>query len=195
MKYIVIILFFLSTFFTVNIVNAQCRNINNVYWEQINDSIKKETIASREINIDVVNYYKGYFRFTDNEKSFQLLDTLISVPKQVNIKALYFYLFNKICVKADGAVAEGLGNYCQKIIINDPVYVLNYFSYHNSTMKTYAQLLGYELYFKRKGTSDIEYNFNDFKKLVKDKIDNDINLQKTFTDFNSEIENIMKNMD
>ena len=195
MKHIVIILFLLSTCFIVNIVNAQCRNINSVYWEQINDSIKKETIASKEVNVDVVNYYKGYFRFTDNEKSFQLLDTLISAPKQINIKALYFYLFNKICVKADGAVAEGLGSYCQKVIINDPMYVLKYFSSHNSIMRTYAQLLGYELYFKGKGTSDIEYNFNDFKILIKDKIDNDINLQKTFSDFNNKIEEIMKNMD
>jgi len=195
MKHIVIILFFLSPWFTVNIVNAQCRNINSVYWEQINDSIKKETITSRGVSIEAVNYYKGYFRFTDNEKSFQLLDTLTSEPEQMNIKALYFYLFNKICAKADGAVAEELGNYCQKIVINDPIYVLNYFSSNNSTMKTYAQLLGYELYFKENGTSDIEYNFNDFKKLIKDKIDSDINLQKTFNDFNKEIEEIMKNMD
>lgn len=195
MKHIFINLFFLSTCFIVNIANAQCCKIENVYWEQINDSIKKETIMLRELNVDVVNYYKGYFRFTDNEKSFQLLDTLTSGPKQTNIKALYFYLFNKICVKADGAVAEVLGNYCQKIIINDPIYVLNYFSSHNSTMKTYTQLLGYELYFKGKGTSDIEYNFNDFKKLVKDKIGSDVNLQKTFNDFNGEIEEIMQNMD
>jgi len=195
MKHTVIILFFLSPWFIVNIVNAQCRNINGVYWEQMNDNIKKETIASREANVDVINYYKGYFRFTDNEKSFQLLDTLTSEPKQMDIKALYFYLFNKACVKADGAVAERLGNYCQKIIINDPIYVLNYFSSHNSTMKTYAQLLGYELYFKENGTSRIEYNFNDFKKLVNDKIDSDVNLQKIFNDFNKKIEEIMKSMD
>lgn len=195
MRNIVIILFSLSTCFIVNVVNAQCRKINSVYWEQINDSIKKETIASKEMNADVVNYYNKNFNISDDEKLPLLLKILTSEPKNRNIKALYFYLFNKICMKADGATADGLGNYCQKVIINDPVYALSYFSSHNLIMKTYAHLLGYEFYFKEIKMSSLQYDFNDFKKLINDKIANSINLQKTFNDFSSEIEKIMKNMD
>jgi len=193
MKNLIVFLAFLCAGFTVNLANAQCKT-TNIYWEQMSDSIKKATIASNEVNVNAVNYYKGNFRFTDDEKSLQLLKILTSNPENGNIKALYFYLFNKICTKADGAASEGLGNYCQGIILNDPIYVLNYFSSHDSIMKIYAQLLGYELYFKEKGTSKIRYNFNDFKKIINDKIGSDANLKKTFNDFNNEIERVMKNM-
>lgn len=195
MKNIIIILTFLSAYCVVNLVNAQCREINHVYWEQLSDSIKQETIASNEVDDNAINYYKGIIKFVDDEKSFQLLKILTSKPENRNIKALYFYLFNMICIKADGAAAEGLGNYCQKIIVNDPIYVLNYFSSHNPIMKRYAQSLGAELYFKEKEISDIKYNFNDFNKLINDKIGDDTNLKNIFKDFCREIERIMKSMD
>jgi hypothetical protein len=176
-------------------VNAQCRKINYVYWEQVNDSVKKETIASKEVYGSAINYYKGIIKFTDDEESFRLLKILTSEVENSSIKALYFYLFNRICIQADGAAAERLGDYCQKIMINGPIYVLNYFLSQNSIMKRYAQLIGSELYYKEKGVSDIEYNFSDFKKLINDKISSDVNLQKAFKDFSSEIEKIMTSMD
>lgn len=185
----------LAFLFVISAFNAQCKPNSGIYWEQMSESVKKETVASDEVDVNAANYYKGNFVFTDNEKSFQLLDVLTSEYENPNIKALYFYLFNEICTKADGAISEVLGNYCQKVLLNDPVYVLNYFSSHSSIMRTYAQLLGYELYFKNDGTSDIKYNFTDFKKLINEKIKNDDNLKMTFNNFNSEIEKIMKNMD
>jgi hypothetical protein len=193
----------LFTNFTINLINAQCRSTYNIYWEQVSDSVKNETIASSEVDINAVNYYKENFQFTDDERSLRLLKVLISEPENENIKALYFYLFNRICIRGDGAATEGLGNSCQKIMINDPVYVLNYFSSHNIIMKSYAELLGYELYCKEKKISDIKYNFNDFKKIINDKLKSDANLnsafsyilKKTFNIFNSEIEKVIKSMD
>jgi len=193
MKNLIVFLAFLCAGFTVNLANAQCKT-TNIYWEQLSDSVKKATIASNEVNINALNYYKGRFNLAVDKKSYQLLDTLTAEHNDGNIKALYFYLFNRACAQSDGALSEVMGDYCQNIIVNDPVYALNYFSSHNSVMTKYALFLGYELYCKEKGVSDITYNFSDFKKLINSKIGSDANLKKTFNDFNNEIERVMKNM-
>ncbi len=195
MKNLIVILTFFFSALIFHFASAQCCNPNNAYWEQLSDDVKKETITSLKVDANVVNYYKGELKFTDDEKSSRLLDTLTSESKNGNAKALYFYIFNDICAKSDGAISEILGKYCQKIMLNDPLYVLNYFSTHNSIMKTQAQLLGSELYFKEKGLSDIKYDFNSFKKLVNEKIKDDTILKETFNDYNIEIEKTMKNMD
>jgi len=190
MKNLIIVLTLLLAGIAANPANAQ----SSVYWEQLSDSIKKATLASNEVNINAANYYKGKFQFTDDERSNHLLKILTAKSEDENIKALYFYLFNRICAKADGAVGEVLGNYCLKMILNDPVDVLNYFASHNSIMKLYAMFLGEEFYFKEDGTSAIKYNFSDFKKLINNKIGSDTNLKKTFDDLNNEISRVMKNM-
>lgn len=192
MKNLTVILSFLFASLTANYASAQ--GCSSVYWEQLSDSVKNATIASNEVSIDAVAYYKGNLKITDNERSFRLFDILTSEPTNKNIRAFYFYLFNTICTKSDGAISEVLGDNCQKVLINNPVYVLSYFSSHDSIMNIYARLLGSELYFKQEGTSRIMYNFNDFKKLINDKLGANANLQKIFNDLNSEIEKIMKNM-
>jgi hypothetical protein len=190
---VVLSLLFISSL--LNAVCAQNSEVSNVYWEQLNDSVKKEIILSSEVNDDVRNFYNRKFRITDSDKSFRLLDTLTTEQKNTKIKALYFYLFNRICTQTDGAVGEVLAKYCLKIFMNDPVFLLDYFSSHNSVMKAYAQRLGYEFYFKKDGTSDIKYDFSELKKITNAEIDNSTNLKKTFRDFCKEIEITISNMD
>jgi uncharacterized protein YxeA len=191
----IIILTLLSVQIASYSVHAQHCDDKNVYWEQMSDVAKQETITLMGTNRNVVSYYEGNFRLSDDEKTFRLLDELTEKPENENVKALYFYLFNKICSDSDGATSEGLGKFCQEIILNDPVYVLSYLGRQDTYLKLYARFLGYEFYFKEDGVSDLEYNFGDFKKLVSDKIKKSTPLKPTFCSLIREIEKIMKNME
>lgn len=195
MRALIVFLILLLTNSVSYFVNAQNCHAKCVYWEQVSNNLKNEIIASNKINAGAVNYYNGTFRFTDDAKSFRLLDTLMSRPDNEYIRALYFYLFNDVCMKSDGAVSEILGKYCQKMMVNDPVCVLNYFSSHNAILKKYAQLLGYEFCFAKEGVSGIKFNFSDFKKIISSKLEEHSSLKKTFDDFNREVEVMIKNMD
>lgn len=192
-------LLWFSIFFTTAFI---CNGANNnpccekrMYWEQLSDSLQKNILASNDVDNNVLDYYHGYFEISDNDRSFGLLNTLTNKHTDNNINALYFYLFNKVCSTSDGAVSEVLGNYCQKILINDPVYVINYFASHNSLLKTYVLLLGAEFYFKEEGTSDLKYNYKDFKKILNDKIGEDKNLKIVLDNFYLEMDKVIKNMD
>ncbi len=179
--------------------NRNCNQINllcnYVYWEDLTDNQKDDILNSEEVNREVVAFYQGNLKIGDNNQTINLLDTLSFFAKKEKISALYFFLFNQICINADGALAEMIGSYCQTIILNSPTYVINYFSNNEHILKIYAQYLGYELYFKEKGTSDIEYNYEDFKKLLSDKMENLVQYEEILKLFYDEIEKTMKNMD
>jgi hypothetical protein len=175
--------------------DAQNSDGQIVYWEQLSDDAKKEIIESDEIDAVAVDYYEKGFKFTDDEKLFTLLDVLTSKPGNRNINALYFYLLNDICAKSDGAVSEVMGCYCLKMMVNAPLFVLNYFTHHETAMSMYASYIGHELYFKEEGVSGIEYDFDSFKKLLSDKIGDDANFKLTLANFNNGIDKAMKEMD
>ncbi len=142
-----------------------------VYWERLNTSEKINFMSSHNINSLVLDYYKGDLKITDNENTFELLEVLVSADSE--LFPLYYYLFNKICSESDGAISEILGKYCLQIILNDPNYVINYFTFEIENLKKnkycyqlFGEFLGEEMYFKEKGTSDIDYNFKEFKKYL-----------------------------
>lgn len=62
-------------------------------------------------------------------------------------------------------------------------------------MNEYATFLGYELYFRGKGTSEIQYSYADFKKIVLNKLNNKEKYTTVLKIFYKEIEVKMKNMD
>lgn len=194
MKKILIVLFVI-TLFCIQYVNASSVIDNNQYWEQMPDSLHKCILKTDSINKDAVQYYNGGFHVEDNNKTVAFLNILVGKQDNNEIRAFYFYLFNKICTKSDGAITSILGNYCQKMLINNPVYVINYFSSHSAIMRIYAMLLGSELYFKNEGTSTLKYNYRDFHTLINDEIGSDTHLKKTFVVFFKEIDILMKNMD
>jgi hypothetical protein len=167
---------------------------NYVYWEDLTDDQKDEILNSNAVNKEALAFYKGEQQVSDNSKTIALLDTLSSITSsEKKTTSFYFFLFNQICIKADGALAEMLGDYCQRIVLNSPEYVINYFIKNENVLKKYAQYLGYELYFKEEGTSAIEYNYSDFKKMLSGKLKNTEQYKDVLMLFYSEIEKSMKN--
>jgi hypothetical protein len=166
---------------------------NTHYWEELTDEQKSETLKDKRVFNEAILLYNKKFNPSDNEQTIQLLDTLSNL-KGGNIGALYFYLFNDICKHADGALAEIVGSYCQLVILNSPEYVINYFIDNEDLRKEYARFLGYELYFKEEGTSDLEYNYEDFKALLTRRLSNQERFKQVLTLFFKDIDTSMKNM-
>jgi hypothetical protein len=168
---------------------------NFLYWENIENEKQNSILQSKDVSINVLEAYKGTFITSDNEITVNLLDSLIYLTYNEDIRALSFHIFNKILQSADGSLSELFGNYCQIIILSNSEFVIFYLKDNPELLKTYAITLGYEFYFKQEGLSDIKYDYKTFKNLIFNKIKNKQNLLDTFSCLCSEIEKIMQNMD
>jgi hypothetical protein len=164
-----------------------------IYWEEFNESKKEEILELSSTNELVRRYYKGSYKVSDDDTITILLDTLVNIRGEQ--AALYFFLFNNICDKADGAVAELLGGFCQDIILKSPVYVFSYLSDNELLLKKYAMHLGYELYFYEEGTSSLRYSYSEFKKLMEEELKEEKHLKEALNMFFAEIEKTMQKMD
>ena len=142
----------------------------------------------------VKDYFHGNFRATDNDKTFQLLDTLTKGSN--HFFKFYFYLFNSIITESDGALAEVLGGYCFSMIYNHPDEILAFFTNRKDYQKKYAFLLGEEFYFKERGTSTMAMNYSQFCKYLNGKLNlKDEQIRRTFTSFKTQIQESMKSKD
>jgi len=143
----------------------------SIYWENLTDTEKSNFISNHNINDLVLEYYNGNLKIYDDEKVFELLDLLVTSDSE--LLPLNFYLFNKLCSESDGFISEALGKYCLNIILNDPNYAINYFTFERENLKKekysfqyFGMFLGYEMHFKDLGTSDIKYNLKQFEEYL-----------------------------
>src|ERR1035437_1152529 len=157
MKLHIILLFCLLTLSWTKSKSSNQQDVY-VYWENLTDKVQNEILSSGLVCQEALDYYNKKLKLSDNSDAFFLLDTLTSFNnKNKKVDAFYFFLFNQICKKSDGAISEGLGIYCQRQILNAPSFVITYFSKDKEILLKYAQLLGYEFYFKEKGTRSEEH--------------------------------------
>jgi hypothetical protein len=192
---IILVLSLISCTAKSNTTNSDCIDERFIYWEDLTSNEKDNILNTFEIEKNAINYYNGKFTISDNDETTRLLEIITSNTERQEIVSFYFYIFNQMCLKADGAISEIIGKYCQRIIINDPLYAINYFIGNKKILETYANLIGYELYFKEEGTSDIEYNFNDFKRIIGGKAIPKEKYSEILTEFFERIEISMKNTD
>ncbi|MCF8304339.1 MAG: hypothetical protein K9I94_13770 [Bacteroidales bacterium] len=181
------------------ISNSNCSNKKIHYWESIDDDYKEKIIFSGKINELAIDYYNGDLEISDDSVTTKLLDILVQFKKTDIEAPFYFFLFNKILISADGAASEILGKYCQKITLNNPIYILNYFSQNAPIMKKYSFLLGYELYFKQEGLSTLKYNLEEYEnamyKKIRPQFPKNKKIEQTADNFFKEIKQTMKRME
>lgn len=134
-------------------------------------------------------------RVNNIDNQTKLLNSLSELSMKKEVKVLYFYLFNQICQRADGELFEILGTYCQKVVLGDVEYVIYYLKIYPALSKEYANLLGSEFYFKNDGTSDLKYNFIDFKNMINKKLHDKSGSEKFLVSFCDEITLAIANME
>lgn len=114
------------------------------YWEDYSQLEQKQIMKSLDETNIVSEYLAHPWLPIDDEKTFCLLDVL-STSGNFNwgYKALYFHVFNDICIHADGALAEVMGVYCYKVFWANPDYVFHYVLLHESLKDCYVSFLGH----------------------------------------------------
>lgn len=139
-KYKVFILS-LVAFFCV-LCNLKANQSNNcIYWEDLSQNQQEEILKSNKVYCDALLFYQGKIKVGDDKRTMDLLKILVSTSSTDILAPFYFYLFNQVCIKADGALSEALGSYCQKRILNSPVYVINYFVKNEVVLKKICSVL------------------------------------------------------
>lgn len=158
------------------------------------DSIQiNKFLENPKLNKNIKDFYSGQFKVSDDNKTQELLDTI--TEKNVEFFPVYFNTLNKIVQHSDGALAEMLPEFCFKMIYNYPIETFKFFTRNQKLLLDYADLLGYEFYFKKKGTSDLKMKFNEFQEYLKTRIDlNEKSINKAYSEFVMEVKETMKKM-
>jgi hypothetical protein len=168
------------------------------YWEDLSCSQKSEVMANCK-SVSMKRFYEGKFVPTDDDKTQKLLGELVS--SNDTILPLSFYLFNKICAKSDGALSEMVEGFCAKFLAEHPLYILTYFTrerllnINQNIIETYAMFVGIELYFERKGTSALKYNYKIYKEILVSASKGNKENEETFKIFWQLVDKTIKNAD
>ena len=168
------------------------------FWEDLNCSQQTDIIRSCRSEA-LKKLYIGDFVLSDNEKTEKLLNELVTAND--TILSLSFYLFNKISIESDGALSEMIGEYSIEFLARHPKYILSYFTRERELSSNkplwinYAQSVGYELYFKNKGTSDLKYSYPIFKEILIASSKGNKENEETFIIFWQLVDEVIKNMD
>jgi len=198
MKARVLIFLFLILFSNTlksDLIDFQNIHKDTNFWEDFSNIEKEVFIKTSNIDSNVLCYYNKRFTVKDNDLTIKMIETLTAKTVSKEMFVFYFYNFNQICLNADGAISECLGKYCQNMVLNNPEYVIDYFARNKMILDKYASYIGYELYFKEEGTSDINFNYIDFKTILTEKTSLKEKYSKVLMDLFGKIDTVMRNMD
>jgi len=140
------------------------------FWELMSQTEKEHFLNNSNINKLVLDYYGDKFKVNDDEQTFRLIDTLTHKNEYF---PFYYFLFNEICAVSDGALSEAMGPYCLKMLLNEPNFVINHFTFERKNFgksqylyQLYASFIGEEFYFYNKKMSELDYGFPEFKEML-----------------------------
>lgn len=118
-----------------------------LYWEDMTEKQQWEVLHLPEVGPVVKAYAANPWEVSDDEKSFSLLTELTSTCDDPYIQALYFYQFNCILTKADGALGEAIPDYVMLLVDRDPEYAFKYLQLHKEMYDCYVFMLACYFYY------------------------------------------------
>ena len=146
---------------------------NAIYWDDFTAEERETVLSLKQVNPLVSDYYLGRFTATDDDLTVRLLDVLTTKQENNGVRALHFFLFNKILMSADGALAEMLGEYAIKMVSEEPQYILPYLSRSKSLEECYVSSIGFELYLDQRNPSVENLSMETLKSSIIKKASND----------------------
>ena len=180
------------SFFLLSYTNQKKENL---YWENLNEKEKNEILMSNDISDLALNYYLGKLRINQEEKIIELIELICNDKIHSKYEALYFHLFNKICLDSDGSISEILGNYCQLMVLKNPEFTINYFDKNLKVMEKYAFFIGSEFSYEDENLSLLKYNYQEFRRILKNRKVKDYSYYKKLNSFLNIIEKNIKSLD
>ncbi|MBO4598344.1 MAG: hypothetical protein J5676_10800 [Bacteroidaceae bacterium] len=127
------------------------------YWEKLSNDEKSEILKSPGIDENVVLLYRHKIEVSDDDSTAALLEKLVK-PTDDKTRVLYFYLFNEILKKSDGALAEMMEVYCFRFVNGNADFSLAYFKQHDDIVSLYISSIGYELLYNEVDISVYKQN-------------------------------------
>ncbi len=82
-------------------------------------------INNKQVSKAAKDFYNGRFKAIDDTRTFSILDSLRT--KNDSTRAFYIYSVSKMLDRADGALADELGNTCKKFVEYHPDYLIDFF--------------------------------------------------------------------
>ena len=129
-----------------------------MYWEDISDRARQNIIKSLDRQDVLLRFYFKEMTLKDDEDMDALLKRLLISSSNDCDLPLRFFVLNKICFEADGAVAESLSSVLAEFIYSYPDYSLAYLSRNPELEAIYVTLVATELDFKLNGLSNIPFS-------------------------------------
>jgi len=112
-------------------------------------------------------YYEGQFSIFDNDQSFAMLDSLLTLNNET--KAFYLYIFDSVLRLSDGALSEHIGNVCRVYLEKYPcefIDLKNNKLYADNYIK-WIDHAAFEYYYEQKPIEAINKNIDLIKTKVK----------------------------
>ena len=125
-----------------------------LYWEDMTENQQQKILNSSELPSIVKEFVNSPWKVSDDEKSLSLLTELTSDCKGPEIRALFFYQFNSILTKTDGALRVVTPNYVMSLVEKHPEYVFKYLQSHDELYDCYILELAF--YFSFNTDTSIE---------------------------------------
>ena len=146
---------------------------NPVYWDELTAEERETVLSLKQVSPLVSDYYLGRFTATDDDLTVRLLDVLTTKQENNGVRALHFFLFNKILMSSDGALSEMLGPYAFKVVCEDPEYILSFLRWDKSLEECYVSSIGFELYLDQRNPSVENLSMETLKSSIIKKASND----------------------
>jgi len=110
-------------------------------------------LESNEVSKEAKDFYNNKFKASDDERTMSILDSLRT--KNNSTRPFYLYLVSKMLIKADGAVAEVLGNTCKEFVEMHPNQYISFLSSDGISekyLKNWAMAIAQEFMIVCEGT-------------------------------------------
>lgn len=133
-----------------------CHAITETHWEQLTEEKRQAAIARLPNDSDVLKYYNGEFKVSDDDRTFDLLKILSSKTDDKDVASLYVYLFNKIMKVADGALSEVMYEYCPTVFNRNMTYLMELFKDDDNLMESYASCMAESIAFSKYGNKNTD---------------------------------------
>lgn len=163
-----------------------------VYWEDLNKA-QRSDILNMVDSESVIKFYNGDFILSDDGPTDNLLEELTNPTDTV--LPLYFFLFNKIVMESDGALATMVSGFCFDFLVDHTEFVFTYFHKQddNKLLEVYSLFIGSELYFNEIGVSQLSNDYTQLKTHIDDSITNN-QLQQTVKAFWKKVDETIEYM-
>ena len=146
---------------------------NPIYWENLTAEERETVLSLKQVSPLVSDYYFERITATDDDLTERLLDVLTTKQENNGVRALHFFLFNKILMSSDGALSEMLGPYAFKVVCEDPEYILSFLRRDKSLEECYVSSIGFELYLDRDNPAFKGLSMETLKSSILKKTSND----------------------